>query len=832
MLQDLRYAVRALLHRPLVTSVAVLSLSLGIGVNTAMFTGFDRLLLQRLAVPSPEEIVLITSPGPHPGSRSTSNSGRVDAIFSYPLFRDLEEITNTGIRMAAHRDIEANIAYRGQTMPARGSLVSGQYFPILGVTPALGRLLGSADDRVPGGHPVVVVGYDYWNVRFGADPRVLNETLVINGEPMTIVGVAPRGFIGTTLVDRPDFYMPLAMAQQAFRDPTWNGITNRLNHWLYVFGRLEPGVSRERAQALSNVPFAALINDGEFPAARDALRDAERRPFQDRRLTFQDGSRLRSRDRDVVWGMLLLLQAVTMFVLCIACANVANLLLARITDGATEMVVRLSLGASPWRVTRLLLFEVIALGLMGSAGALLVGRVTVNGMRALLPERMPMMNFTIDGSVLAFTLAIGLATTFLFGLFPTLYGVRAAVARGLHGHTTRVAGSRGATRFRAVMATTQVALATALLAVSGLFILSLVNVSRIELGIRREGLVTFRLSPYQNGYTPERSRTLFARLEDELRALPGVTSVTATTVPILTGGGSTNRVTVEGFDGGPEADRSASYGRTSTDYFRTLGVPLLAGRDFTVGDTIASPQVAIVNEAFARKFNLGSRTIGTRFGLGDRPPDVVIIGLVADTKYGMITDPAPAQFFLPYRQTNVGSLTFYVRGGADTRPLVGMIPPLIARLDTNLPVDTLRTMDDQIWENTTRERLLSTMSSAFAGLAVVLAAIGLYSVLAYGVAQRLREIGIRIALGARHADVRWLVLSQVGRISLVGSVVGACLALAIGRSGRAMLYEVQGDDLSIVGGAVLVIAAVVVLAAILPARRATLVHPVEVLRAD
>jgi predicted permease len=833
MLQDLRYAIRALMRRPLVTSVAVVSLALGIGVNTAIFSGFDRLLLRRLPVPSPDRIVLVTSPGPHPGSRSTSNSGRVDAIFSYPLFRDLERLENVGIRMAAHRDIGANIAYRGQTAKARGSLVSGQYFGVLGITPALGRLFGPADDLVPGAHPLVVLSYDYWNARFGADPRILNESLVVNGELMTIVGVAPRGFVGTTLVDRPDFYMPLAMAQQAYRAPSWNGMTSRQNHWLYVFGRLEPGASRERAEALSNVPFAGLIRDVEYPAVRAELREAERQPFQDRMLTFQDGSHLRSRDRDVIWTMLLLLQGVTVFVLCIACANVANLLLARITDGTTEMAIRLSLGAAPARVTRLLLVEVLLLGLMGSAGALVVGRVTLNGVRTLLPlEDRGMLMFTIDGAVLAFTLAVGLGTTFVFGLFPTLHGVRAAVTRGLAGHAARVSGSRAANRFRASMATTQVALATALLAIAGLFLLSLVNVSRIELGIEREGLVTFGLAPIQNGYTSDQSRALFARLEDELRALPGVTSVTATTVPILTGDGSSNRLTVEGFDAEPEADLSASYGRTSTDYFRTLGVPLIAGRDFTEADTIGTPSVAIVNEAFARKFKLGSRTVGARFRLGTRPPDVQIVGLVRDTKYSGVRDPVPAQFFLPYRQSNVAFLTFYVRGGPDTRALVGLIPPLVARLDANLPIENFRTMDDQIWENTTRERMLTTMSSAFAGLAVVLAAIGLYAVLAFVVAQRLREFGIRIALGARSADVRWLVLSQVGRISLIGGVIGAGLALAIARIGRAMLYEVQGYDISIAGGAVLLVLAVVVLAAIVPARRAIRVQPIEILRAD
>ena len=594
-------------------------------------------------------------------------------------------------------------------------------------------------------------------------------------------------------------------------------------------------MSRERAEAAINLPFGALIRDVEFPALQSGMSDLERQQFQQRTLVLSDGSLPRARDRAAIRAMGVLLLLVAGFVLAIACANVANLLLARVTDRAVEMSVRLSLGASERRVIRLLLSEVLVLGALGSAGALVVAKVALDGIIAIVPPEIGMLfDFEINATILAFALTTGLVTSLLFGLFPAVHGVRAAAAAGLHTHSSRVSGSRAAKRFRASMATSQVALTTALLGVAGLFVVSLVNISRVELGIRREGLVTFRVSPSGNGYTSEQARSFFARIEDELRAVPGVSSVTATTVALLSNDSSGNFLTVEGFEATPETDTNARYGRTSVDYFRTMGIPLLAGREFTTGDNAASPRVAVVNEAFARKFNLGSRTVGTRMALGrgNRSLDIEIVGLVRDAKYSEVKDPPPAQFYLPYRQADVGGLTFYVRGGTDTRPLVSMIPSIVRRLDANLPIENLRTMDDQIWERTTPDRMLTTLSFAFAGLALVMAAIGVYAVLAYGIAQRLREIGIRMALGAKPRDVRSLVFSQVGRMALVGGTIGAVLAFGIGRLGQAMLYGVDGADAGIIGAAALVVAVVALTAGVLPARRGTSVNPIEALRVE
>jgi putative ABC transport system permease protein len=837
MLQDFRYALRSLASRPLVTTVAVLSLALGIGVNTAIFSVFERLLLRRLPVAAPEQIVNVTSPGPKPGSRSTGDSGGIDAVFSYPLFRDLERLESAALRLAGHRNFSANLAFRGQTSEGEGLLVSGHYFSVLGVTPVLGRLLGPDDDRVPGAHPVVVLSHSYWTTRFGTDPAVLGDALTVNGEPMTIVGVAPPWFSGTTIFDRPQVFVPLTMAQQAFRDPRWQGLTSRNNHWLYVFARLQSGVTRQQAEGLINVPFTALIRDVEYPALRRGIgTDREREQFQLRQIVLQEGARGRASNRSETQTILLFMFGITAFVLAIACANVANLLLTRVADRATEISVRVSIGASNSRLIRLLLVEASVLGVLGGLGALVVALMTLNGLLAMMPaDDLRVLDFDINTTVLLFALALGMGTSLLFGLFPAVHGVRTAVAAGLTAQSSRTSRSRAANRFRTSLATAQIALATALLAMAGLSVVSLVNVARVELGIDREGLVTFGLSPNLNGYTPERARALFARIEDELRGLPGVVSVTASTHPMLTDSEWSNNLTVEGFEGGPDANTNANVARTGTDYFRTLGIPLLAGREFTFGDVAGSPQVAIVNEAFARKFNLGARTVGTRMAMGaggNRPLDIEIVGLVRDAKYRQIREAAPAQFFLPYRQDNVGGLTFYVRTASDTRPLFGAITSLVARIDANLPISNLHTMNDQIYEKMTSERVLSTVSSSFAVLATLLAAIGLYAVLAYGVAQRLREFGIRIALGAQRSDVRWLVLAQVTRISVVGGVIGVGLSFGLGRLSQALLFGVAGYDTAVIVGAALLVLIVALAAGALPARRATAVNPIEALRIE
>ena len=833
--QDVRYAARSLARRPLVTAVTVLSLALGIGVNSALFSVFDRLLLRRLAVASPEQLVLITSPGPRPGGTSTSGAGRNEAVFSYPLFRDLERLTGLGLSsIVAHRDFSANLAYHGQTQHGQGLIVSGAYFTTLGLIPAAGRLLTPDDDRAPDGQPVAVLSHAYWTSRFGARPGIVGDTLYINGQPMTIVGVAPDGFTGTTAMESPQVFAPLAMSARVSANPERE---NRRNHWLYVFGRLSPGVSREQAESRLNVPFTALIRDVEYPLMRGGLAsDRQRADFQARRLFVRDGSRPRNAESGRLQTLAIVLFGVTGFVLLIACANVANLLLARATDRSTEIALRLSMGASSLRLMRLLLTEACLLGVLGSVAAVAVSKATLGRLITLVPvDDRATIPFVVDGRVLVFTLLLGLVTGLGFGLLPAVYGTRRTVADAIHAGAPRASTSRAAMRMRTTLATSQIALATALLATAGLFIVSLVNISRVELGIKTEGLMSFRIEPYLNRYTNDQTRALLDQIEDGVRALPGVSSVSESTIVLLGNDGWQQNVSVEGFNPGPDDDVQTDSAFIGANYFATIGVPLLAGRDFTRADAGASSKVAIVNEAFARKFHLDSRVVGAHLALGRGPKkalDIEIVGLVRDARHTAVRENNPPQMFLPYRQGVIGSITFYVRSTLDAAQIVPAIATVVARADRNLPLDNVRTMREQVWNSVTAERVLATLSSSFAALATILAGIGLYAMLAHIVARRMREMGIRIALGAQRRDVARLIFMHVGRITLIGGTVGAALAVAFGRVGRSVLFGLDGSAPAIVSSAVVLVVAVAFAAGFAPARRASLVNPVEALRAE
>ena len=827
--QDVRYAARSLLRRPLVSAVAVLSLALGIGVNTAIFSVFDRLLLRELPIPAPDEIVLVTSPGRRPGSTSTSNAGGRDHVFSLPLFRDLERLADTGlVHLAAERDFAANLAHGGQTERRDGVVVSGHYFAALGVGAVAGRVLTADDDRTPGGHPVAVLSHRYWTTRFGASPSVVGTTLTVNGHPMTIVGVAAAGFGGTTIVRPPDVFVPLAMRAQVR-----TGGDERDNHWLYAIGRLQPGVAPAQAQERMDRAFSGLIRDVEYPFFASRLTDAEREPFLSRRLVLEEGARPRMTDRDEARLILTLLLTVTGLVLLIACANVANLLLAKAIDGAGEAGIRRALGATGARLLRLHLVEAVLLGSLGAAGALLVARGTLQALLAIMPATdQSMAQFEINPTILLFTLALGIGTGLLFGLAPAVHAVRAGRVRT---DAPRASMTRTTARFRTSLAAAQVALATVLLSQAALFLTSLANLGRVELGLQRDGVLSFRLSPYLNGYSPDRALALAERIQEELRATPGVLAVTASSDPVLDGNTSRQNLTVEGVAPGPDADTTAYSARVAPGYFRTLGIGLVAGRDFTAADRAGAPRVAIVNDAFARKFGLGGDAIGRRIGLGtgdDVTLDIEIVGLVRDAGYSDVREPMLPQVLLPYQQHGWGGITIYIRSSSDPSALRTLVPAIVRRADPNLPVERLRTMDEQIWDNTTRDRVLAILSSSFAGLATLLAGLGLYAVLVHTVASRLREMGIRIALGARPVDVTRLVSGYVGRITMVGAVIGLAAALGLARLARALLFGVNGHDPAVVGGAVAAVACMALAAAAVPARRAAMVDPARALRAE
>ncbi|HEX7090132.1 MAG TPA: ABC transporter permease [Longimicrobiales bacterium] len=830
-MRDVKHALRTLFRTPFVTGVAALSLALGIGANAAIFSLFDQLLRAPLPVREPEQLVNLGAPGPKSGSISCNNAGGCEYVFSYPMYRDLEREQTALAGLAAHRSFGANLAFQGQTLDGSGMLVSGSYFPVLGLRPALGRLLAPPDDEVVGGHYVAVLSHAYWQTRLGGDLNVLNQTIIVNGHPFTIVGVAPRGFRGTTVGVNPDVFVPLTMRAQV--TPGFDGFENRRNYWVYVFGRLKPGVTLEQARAGLNAVYQPIIREVEAPLNRGMSEQTMAR-FLAREVTVEEGWRGQSSLHDEVRTPTLLLFATTIIVLLIACANIANLLLARGAGRSMEMAVRLSLGAGRARVVRQLLTESLVLAVLGGAASLLVARLTLTGIASIMPDAATALNLELRPGVVLFTAAVAIGTGILFGLFPALHSTRPELVSSMRASTGQVGGGRAAMRFRTSLVTAQIALSMALLISAGLFIRSLVNVSRVDLGLRTENVVTFAVSPELNGYEPARSRALFQRIETELAALPGVTGVAASAVPLLAGSNWSTDVSVQGFESGPDVDSNTRVNRVGPGFFRTLGIPLIAGREFDEGDVAGAEKVAIVNEAFAEKFGLGRGAVGAFMsdrGAGDPELDVRIVGLVQDAKYSEVKDDVPPQLFRPYAQdTTIGSMFFYARTSLPPDQLLRAIPRVVAQLDPNLPVEELKTLRQQVRENLVLDRLVSTLAAAFAALATLLAAVGLYGVLAYSVAQRTREFGLRMAIGADAARVRRLVLRQVARMLLVGAAAGIAAALVLGRYAESLLFEMEArDPLTFLAGAAL-LSIVVFGAGLVPAVRAARVDPMQALR--
>jgi predicted permease len=828
---NLKLAIRTLRKSPFVTIVAVASLALGIGANTAIFSIFNQFLLRSLPVQDPSRLVNISAPGPKPGSQSCNQAGDCDDVLSYPMFRDLEGAQSAFTGVAAHRLFGANLAYRGQTLSGEGLFVSGSYFPLLGTQPALGRLLGPNDDRTIGEALVAVLSHGWWQSRFGADPNVLNDNIVVNGQSLTIVGVAPRDFIGTTLGATPQVFVPITL--RGLLQPGFNGFQDRRQYWIYAFARLKPGMSREQAATAINVPYRQILADVEAPL-QTGMSDQTMARFKAKGLELEDGWRGQSSVHREARTPLLLLLGVTALVLLTACANIANLLLARAAARASEMAIRLSIGASRLQLVSQLLVESCLLALLGGIAGMLVARWTVDFIASILPdEAAATMPSALDSTVLLFAALLTVGTGVLFGLFPALHSTRPDLASTLKGLAGQPAGARSAQRFRTTLATAQIALSMMLLACAGLFTKSLWNVSRVDLGIKTDNVVTFGISPELNAYTSERSRQLFVRLEEELSAMPGVTGVTTALVPLLAGSNWGSDVRVEGFQSGPDIDSNSRFNEVGPGYFRTMGVPLIAGREFTPGDVVGSPKVAIVNEAFARKFNLGRDAVGKRMGSGrrDEPMDVEIVGLAQNAKYSDVKREVPPLFFRPYRQDDeVGSLTFYVRTAVDPSSFLVNIPKVAARLDANLPVENLRTLTEQVQNNIFLDRLMTTMSAAFASLATLLAAIGLYGVLAYTVAQRTREIGLRMALGAAPGRVRSMVLRQVAMMTAIGGVLGLTAAVLAGRGAQSLLYQLQGSDPLVLGASAVILVIVALGAGLVPAHRAARLDPMTALR--
>lgn len=831
-MRNIQLAVRMLLKTPFVTTIAILSLALGIGANTAIFSMFDQLLRRPLPVQEPQRLVNLSAPGPAPGSNSCNQSGGCNEVFSYAMFRDLEKAEQTPFTgIAAHRLIGASLSIRDEPMTAEGVLVSGSYFPVLGVHAAAGRLLAPDDDGAPGANFVAVLSYRFWEDRFGSDPAVVGQSIIINGKSFQVIGVAPQGFDGTTVGSRPSFYIPLSMRGEVQRFTQWE---NRRNYWIYLFARLKPGVTMEQAATAINAVYKPILADVEAPL-QEGMSERTMVEFKAKSVLLAPGARGQSSIHREARTPLLMLFSVTGVVLLIACANIANLLLARGAGRATEMGVRLSLGATRRHLVVQLLTESVMLALVGGIASLIVAQWTLKGIAALLPaDAVQTMTFTLSGPVILFAAGLSILTGIVFGLFPAMHSTRNDLISAIRAGAGQIAGNRSAARFRATLVTAQIALSMGLLIVSALFLRSLMNVSRVDLGVKVDNIATFSIVPQRVGYDSARSAVLLNRVHEEIAALPGVTAVTEGMVPLMSGSNWGNSVRVQGFECDPDTDCGSRYNEIGSGYFQTFGVQLLAGREFTDGDQLGAQRVAIVNQAFAKKFNLGSDVVGKFMGDGDNDSlNVQIVGLVPDVKYSDVKDSVPPVYYIPWRQdARTGSLYFYARTTLPPEQILGTLRSTMQRIDPSLPVEDLKTMRQQVQENVFMDRMISILSSAFALLATLLAGVGLYGVLSYSVAQRTREIGVRMALGADGAMVRRLVMRQTAVMLAIGGVIGIAMALGLGRAARSLLYQLDGHDPIAMAAAVVLLSGIALAAGFIPARRAATVDPMQALRYD
>ncbi len=828
----LRYALRSLSKAPLLSLVVVLSLGLGIGANTGTFSMFNQILLSSLPVDEPQELAMVTTPGaPKSGSVSNDESGDSDYVFSYPAFRELERQPRDLSEVAAFRDTGANLAYGKQTVAGQVMLVSGRYFHVLRVNAVLGRTLAPDDDR-PGGNPVVVLGYSYWQNKLGGQIGALNQPMRVAGQIFTIVGVAPKGFYGTTLGSQPDVFLPLAA--KTLLSPDWKGATRHDDFWLYLVARIKPGVSRAQAAGPMNAVYRTLIEEQGKASQYDKDGMARLRASK---LALIEGRQGHSEIRAVGRTPMFILLASTAMVLLIAMANAANLLLARSAERRKELAIRAALGAGRGEIVWQMLSEALLLAAAGGVLGLALSSLTLKLLIAQVVDSGAPPEFltaALQWPVLLYALGLSLVTGLVFGLYPAWEAARAGVSGVLNQESGRASSGPGAARVRKALVCAQVTVSAILLIPTGLFLKSLVNIMHVDLGLRTENLVTFRLSPELNGYKPEQSRALFERAEGDLAAIPGVSAATAAMVPLIGDSTWMSSLTVEGFHPGAKQDVNSCLNEIGPGFLGKMGIPLIMGREFTERDNLAGPKVAVVNEEFAKYFFGGQSAVGRKFTPGTGPkakPDIEIVGVVKNSHYRAVKETPQRVFYTPWKQDKaVGEMSFYVRSALPPDQVMAQIRRVTQALDSSLPADGLRTMEDQVRREIFIDRLVLNLSATFAGLATVLAMLGLYGVMAQSVARRTREIGIRMALGAAPGGIQGMVMREMLLILAIGLGTGIPAALTLAQLAKSQLFGVNSYDPVVVAAASLALALAAFAAGYLPARRAARVNPIEALR--
>lgn len=829
-MNDIRYALRQFRKSPLFTLIAVITLAVGIGASTAIFTLLDQALIRSLPVHHPEQLVRLRYTGESPGH--TNNYGGDDLdFFSYPMYRDLRDKNSVFSGLLANDEKYVGVQWNDRSELAEGELISGNYFEVLGLQPALGRLLLPADD-MPNGSPVVVLSFNYWKTKFGSNPDVIGKPLLLNARPFTIVGVVQPGFHSVVAGETPGLFIP-ASAKNIIT-PRWHDFEDRQSHWITIVGRLKPGESLQQAQAGLD-PLWYAIRAEELKQFGYHSERTRRLFLDESHIQLLNSARGFSPLRDQIGTPLLILMGMVSLLVLMACVNISSLLLVRAAGRTREMAVRYAMGAGRWQIVRQLLLEGLLLGTIGGALGLLlapaVGSVLVRMAFTDPISEIPLSTHP-DPRILLFNFAVAFTVSILFSLAPALRFLRPDLVTSLKQQSATAAGSP--LRFRRISVGAQIAVSLLLLIGAGLFVRTLKNLRAVDIGFAADHMVSFEVNPRLAGYQAAQMPALNQRVLDNLAALPGVRAVAATDDPDLAGDDETGNVSIAGVKMS-EDDEDFEEPWVTPTYFATMKVPLLAGRVFTGQDLPGKANVAVINLSVAKRwFGTPQDAIGhtLSFGAGGKF-DTQIIGVVGDTKHHSVREPVRMTAYRPMLQSpELNGITYLVRTWQQPVDAEAGIRSAMQQIDSKLALSSLQTEDQQIDNSLSNERLIAMLSSSFGVFAVLLAAIGLYGVLAFSTAQRTREIGIRMAMGAQRSTVVKMVLQDVLWICGVSIAVSLPLAALLGRLLQTQLYGVHaGDPVSLLGGTIL-IASVALLAAMIPARRAASVEPMQALRME
>jgi predicted permease len=828
--QELRLGLRQMRKAPVFTLVAVLTLALGIGANTAVFTLLDQALLRSLPVSHPEQLVRLHWTGDAPGHFNTYGGDDND-YFSYPMYRDLRSMNAVFQDVIANDQQNVAISWNNKPDMAGCELVSGNYFESLGVRPALGRLILPSDEAL-NANLVVVLSFNYWKAHFASDPTVVNQTLLINTQPFTIIGVAPPGFHSIVAGSVEDLFVPVTA--KGVITPRWQDLEDRRSNWITLAARLKPGVTLQQAEA-SMAPLWHSLRAEEFKTFEHKDR-WQKRFLDDSRLQLFDGARGFSPLRDQISVPMMVLMGLVGLMVLMACVNVSSLLLVRAAGRVREISVRYAMGAGRWQIVRQLLIEGVLLGLLGGglgvALAPMVSRVLRD--RLLYSGGDSPFTYVPDLRVLLFAFGLALVVSLAFSLAPALHFLNPDMVSSLKQQTLTSSGSR--LRFRRIAVGAQIGLSLLLLIGAGLFVRTLRNLQSVDLGFTPDHLMGFNINPRLAGYQPDQVTALNKRILETLSALPGVRSVAATDDPDLSGEDASGNIHILGYNAREDEDMQAEQPWVTPHYFSTMQVPLIAGRVFTDDDTVGKANIVIVNASFATHY-FGTPQAGlgrvVNMGSTSEPINMTIVGVVGDTKHKGVRDPVKRTVYRPLFQSSQPNFTtFLLRTYQTPSAAESSVRTAMQQLDSKLALGKVRTMDELIADNLSSERIIALLAMSFGVLAVLLAAIGLYGVLAYSTAQRTREIGIRMAVGARRSSVVRLVLADVLWLTGITVVLTVPLSLVFAHMLRSQLFGVSPfDPLTLVGGTLL-IALVALLSASLPAKRAASVEPMKALRTE